>query len=64
MVNSEGKLKLTFDLQREAVKNAQREGGGLKFVAFGILHTAKAFYYTVKNTVLLTGLKYREEVFF
>ena len=55
MVNSEGKLKLTFDLQREAVKNAQREGGGLKFVAFGILHTAKAFYYTVKkNTVLLT----------
>ena len=32
-------------------------GGWLKFVVFGILHNAKAFYYTVKNTVLLTGLK-------
>ena len=58
MVNSEGNLKLTFDLLREAVKNAQREeGGGLKFVVFGILHNANAFYYTVKTTILLTGLK-------
>ena len=57
MVNSEGKLKLTFDLLREAVKNAQKKGGGLKFVVFGILHNANAFYYTVKTTILLTGLK-------
>ena len=41
-------------------------GGGLKFVAFGILHTAKAFYYTVKKHGFIDMIKiiYREEVFF